>query len=85
MNAKDRLSVHDVIVFLDREQGGQQNLRNKNLNLFSVVTMTILLEFLKTEKFLDDEMLQRVENFIKSNNMSDSKSEPKRMSSSFIN
>ncbi len=76
--------VNDVIVFLDREQGGQQNLVNKKLNLYSVVTMTSLLEFLKLEKFLDEEMLQKVETFIKSNNMAEQKTEVKGIATYFI-
>jgi len=64
---KEELVVRDVIVFLDREQGGAKNLKEKNLNLYPVITMGSLLDFLKLEKFLDEEMLNKIEQFIKSN------------------
>lgn len=42
----ENLKVSDIVVLLDREQGGFKNIAAKNYNLHSVFTMTELLDIL---------------------------------------
>ncbi|MFH1781746.1 MAG: orotate phosphoribosyltransferase [Patescibacteria group bacterium] len=61
------LMVKDVVVLLDREQGGQGNVEAKGLNLFSVIKMHELLDVLKENDKINLEMYDKVNQFIKDN------------------
>lgn len=63
----ENLKVSDIIVLVDREQGGKKNLEEKGYNLHSVITISEMLEVLETEKKLNNEMVNKVKNFIRSN------------------
>ena len=65
----EKLEVTDVVVFLDREQGGSTNLKNQNVNVHSVTNVTILLQILHEVGKITDEEKQKVENFIQSNKL----------------
>ena len=43
---KEGLIVEDVVVFLDREQGGRGNLENNGIKVHSVTTVTDMLNIL---------------------------------------
>ncbi len=61
------LKVHDVVVFLDREQGGRQTVEAKGLHFHSVITMTELLESLQNDSSIDKSQLEQALAFIQSN------------------
>ena len=65
----EKLEVTDVVVFLDREQGGSTNLKNQNVNVHSVTNVTTLLQILHEVGKITDEEKQKVENFIQSNKL----------------
>lgn len=61
------LKVKDIVVLLDREQGGRAHIESKGFRLHSVLTMTELLNTLKeTEKITGEQYTETVE-FIKTN------------------
>eukprot|EP00190_Bangiopsis_sp_CCMP1999_P006723 CAMPEP_0198722920 /NCGR_PEP_ID=MMETSP1475-20131203/512_1 /TAXON_ID= ORGANISM="Unidentified sp., Strain CCMP1999" /NCGR_SAMPLE_ID=MMETSP1475 /ASSEMBLY_ACC=CAM_ASM_001111 /LENGTH=500 /DNA_ID=CAMNT_0044483875 /DNA_START=280 /DNA_END=1783 /DNA_ORIENTATION=- len=60
------MSVSDVVVLLDREQGGRGNLERRSINLRSVVTITQMLDVLTREKRITDAQAEEVRNFISS-------------------
>lgn len=61
------LVVKDVIVLVDREQGGKKHLQEKGFNLYSVLTISEMLETLAATGKLDSEMVAKVKEFIKNN------------------
>ena len=61
------LKVTDIVVLVDREQGGKKHLQTKGYNLHSVITISEMLEVLKTENKLEKEMVEKVKTFIQSN------------------
>ena len=65
----EKLEVTDVVVFLDREQGGSTNLKNQNVNVHSVTNVTTLLQILFEVGKITDEEKEKVENFIQSNKL----------------
>ncbi|MBU0731770.1 orotate phosphoribosyltransferase [Patescibacteria group bacterium] len=64
LEAQD-IKVRDVVVLLDREQGGRQNLAEKNYNLHSVITMQELLDTLLEANKIGEAMHDKVMEFIK--------------------
>ena len=65
----EKLEVTDVVVFLDREQGGSTNLKNQNVNVHSVTNVTTLLQILFEVGKITDEEKEKVENFIQNNKL----------------
>lgn len=61
------LEVKDIVVLVDREQGGKKHLEEKGYNLHSVLTISEMLEVLGTENKLSEEMIDKVREFIKNN------------------
>lgn len=61
------LKVSDIVVLVDREQGGRKHLSEKGYNLHSVITISEMLDVLETEGKLDKEMVTKVKQFIQSN------------------
>lgn len=61
------LKVQDVIVLLDREQGGKENVINKGKKLFSVFTITELLNILLAENKIDQTTFDNTLKFIADN------------------
>jgi orotate phosphoribosyltransferase len=59
------LKVKDVCVLIDREQGGKQELKEKNLNLHSVLTLTEILQELQEEKLIDSKIFKNVKEYLK--------------------
>ena len=58
------LEVEDAIVMLDREQGGQENLRKNNIRLHALISMFDLLKVLFHEKKISEETLHTVNAFL---------------------
>jgi len=63
----ENLKVTDIVVLVDREQGGRKHLEEKGYNLHSVITISEMLNVLESEKKLDSEMVKKVKEFISSN------------------
>ena len=61
------LKVTDIIVLVDREQGGKKHITEKGYNLYSVLTISEMLNTLAAEGKLDAEMVKKVKEFIKNN------------------
>ncbi len=64
---QEGLKVTDIIVLLDRQQGGKKHIQGKGYNLHSIITISDLLEVLKEENKIDQEMYNQVKEFITSN------------------
>merc|ERR1739841_171141 len=54
----------DVLVFLDREQGGKETLEEKNISVHSVINVKHLMEILHDAKKISDEEKKNVEDFV---------------------
>ncbi|MFH1946564.1 MAG: orotate phosphoribosyltransferase [Candidatus Magasanikbacteria bacterium] len=61
------LKITDIVVLVDREQGGKRHIQDKGYNLHSVLTISQVLETLEAENKLDSEMVNKVKEFIKLN------------------
>jgi uridine monophosphate synthetase len=61
------LIVKDVIVLVDRQQGGKQNIESKGVNLHAVITINSLLEILEQEGRLEKKLVDKVKEFIAQN------------------
>ncbi len=63
--ALEGLKVSDIVVLLDREQGGKKYLAEKGYALHSVFTISEMLETLESEGALDKETVGKVKKFVK--------------------
>ena len=61
------LKVKDVVVLIDREQGGKDNLKTKNLKLFSVFTISSMISILSKKQKINEQTVSNVKAFLKSN------------------
>ncbi|GAB4821758.1 hypothetical protein N2152v2_008804 [Parachlorella kessleri] len=64
---KEGLKVSDVVVLIDREQGGRARLASKNLTLYSAFTLSFILDTLVRNKLVSDEVAAKVKRFIADN------------------
>eukprot|EP01147_Barroeca_monosierra_P010580 gene10580-2703_t len=64
---QEKLNVTDIVVLLDREQGGRTNIESRDKRLHAVLTLTQVLEILEKESKIDLETVQRVQQFILEN------------------
>jgi len=64
---KEGLEVEDVVVLLDRGQGGKQNVINRGKKLHSVVTLQEVLAVLFKNGKVDQTMVDKVETFVADN------------------
>jgi uridine monophosphate synthetase len=64
---KEGLVVHDVVVLLDREQGGRRNIESRGIKLHSVLTITQMLNSLEKSGRISPEVVQRTFEFIAAN------------------
>jgi len=62
-----KLEVHDVVVLLDREQGGETNLKNGGINLHSVFKLSEVLDILEAAGKIQPSMSKDVKDFIRNN------------------
>lgn len=58
------LMIKDVVVLCDREQGGEDFLKKKGINLYSVFTLKQWLKFLFEQKKITEERHQEVLRFL---------------------
>jgi len=64
---KEGLKVSDVIILIDREQGGKKHLTEKGYNLHAVFTITEMIDVLQQANILDDAVATKVKEFITKN------------------
>lgn len=64
---REGLKISDIVVLVDREQGGKKHLLGKGYNLHSVITISEMLEALEKEGKLGKEMVEKVKEFITNN------------------
>lgn len=69
------LVVNDVVVLLDRGQGGKQNVISRGKQLHSVLTLPQVLEILFKNNKVDQAMVSKVEKFIADNQVKVAKNE----------
>ena len=62
------LVVEQILVVLDREQGGMKRLNDKGYNIASLFSISSLLSVLHAEKVVDEEMVNKVASFLTENN-----------------
>jgi len=60
-----KLKVKDVIVVLDREQGGKEELKEKGFRLHSLMTMSELLDNLVAKKKISKAVFDKLEAYFK--------------------
>jgi len=61
------LKVKDIIILLDREQGGKKLIEDKGYKLHNIITMTDIIKVLLEEAKIDNKMKQKVQQFLKDN------------------
>ncbi len=61
------LKTSDVVVMLDREQGGKKHIMEKGKNLYSVTTISELVDTLQQTDKLDADTVKKVKEFIQNN------------------
>lgn len=61
------LKVTDIVVLIDREQGGKKHIQEKGYNLHSVLTISEILETLEKSEKINSTMAGQVRAFIKEN------------------
>lgn len=61
------LNVSDIIVVLDREQGGKEKLEAKGYNVHTLFSISEVVEILKEVEQLTDEEVQRINDFLSGN------------------
>lgn len=61
------LKVSDIVVVLDREQGGKEHLRRKGYNVHTLFSISEVVEILREENYIDEEEVSRIRDFINGN------------------
>lgn len=61
------LKITDVVVLVDREQGGKKHIAEKGYTLHSALTISEVLKTLEKEGKLNGEIVSKVKKFIKAN------------------
>lgn len=61
------LKVSDVVVLIDREQGGRARLASQNLRLHSAFTLSYILDTLARHDLVTPDVVQAVKKFIADN------------------
>ena len=78
---KEGLRVQEVVVFLDRQQGGKLNLENNGINVRSVVTVNELFDSLLEAGKVTKDQKAEVEKFLQNNSYVPAQVVPARRSS----
>lgn len=64
---REGLITEDVVLLIDREQGGRENLEKRAITLHAVITISELVDILQSAGKIDNEMKERVLYFINQN------------------
>jgi orotate phosphoribosyltransferase len=65
--AKEGLIIEDIVVLVDREQGGKKFIESKGFKVHSICTLRMIVEELLREQKINSATAQSVEQFIKKN------------------
>ncbi len=57
------LVVNDVLVLVDREQGGRQLLAEKDLTLHAAATITELLDYYRGERYMGEDVYAQIQEY----------------------
>jgi len=63
------LVIKDIVVLLDREQGGKKKITDKGYNLHSVITMSTLIEGLEASGRITGDTAKEIRTFIEQNQL----------------
>lgn len=66
----ESLTVTDIVVLIDRQQGGKKNISEKGYTLHAVMTITEMLELFLAENKITQETFDSVKKFIRENQTS---------------
>lgn len=58
------LKVSDIVVFIDRDQGGKEQLEDKGYHFYSILHLTEMITILETTKILSKEKAKEVMDFL---------------------
>ena len=61
------ISVSDIVVVLDRQQGGKEMLESKGYRVHTLFTISEVCTILKEENHLSDDEVARIDDFLKGN------------------
>lgn len=61
---KTGAQVNDVIVILDREQGGKETLGNEGIGLYSLITLKELLDYMRKHSLIEKEKYTDILNYL---------------------
>ena len=59
------LIVRDAVVLLDREQGGRERLRRQGINLVSMLTLEVLMNYLMSSGKISEDWYRRTMQFLR--------------------
>lgn len=65
--AEAGLRIRDVVVLLDRQQGGRELLRQHNMNLISILTLEVVLNYLMSSGKISEEWYRRSLDYLRAN------------------
>jgi orotate phosphoribosyltransferase len=58
------LIVRDAVVLLDRQQGGRERLRQQGINLVSILTLEVMVNYLRSSGKISDDHYRRTIEFL---------------------
>ena len=61
------IRVRDAVVLMDRQQGGRERLRQFGINLVSILTMEVVLNYLMSSGKISEEWYRRSMEYLKAN------------------
>ena len=61
------IRVRDAVVLMDRQQGGRQRLRQSGINLVSILTLEVALNYLMSSGRISEEWYRRSMDYLKAN------------------
>ena len=61
------IKVSDIVVVLDREQGGKEKLEEKGYKVHSLFNISEVVEILREVNYIDDEEVARIQDFVNGN------------------
>ncbi len=63
------IKVSDIVVVLDREQGGKEKLEEKGYKVHSLFNISEVVEILREVNYIDDEEVARIQDFVNGNHV----------------
>ncbi|UOE41731.1 orotate phosphoribosyltransferase [Chryseobacterium suipulveris] len=63
------IDVSDIVVVLDRQQGGKQLLESRGYNVHTLFTISEVCKMLQEEGHLTDDEIERIQDFLNGNNV----------------